>query len=98
MVLSELEINDFFVGDHICIFHIGLLTLRELREHAHLKRASLLPSLALGRKRGGRVDLVISDVVAGHTLVDIYVADPTRRDLVECTAKHNFVAATDAER
>ena len=27
--------------------------------------------------------IVISDVAAGHTLVDIVVADPTRRDLVK---------------
>ena len=33
-----------------------------------------------------------------HTLVDIVVADPTRRDLVERAARHDLVAATDAER
>ena len=28
------------------------------------------------------MDIAISDVAAGHTLVDIVVVDPTRRDLV----------------
>ena len=41
---------------------------------------------------------MISDAAVGHTLVDIVVADPTRRDLVECAARHEIVAATDAER
>ena len=41
---------------------------------------------------------MISDAAVGHTLVDIVVADPTRRDLVECAARHDLVAATDAER
>ena len=56
--------------------------LRELRHHAHRERTGFLPSSAL-EGRGGRVDIVISDVAVGHTLVDIVVADPTRRDLVE---------------
>ena len=30
-------------------------------------------------------------------MVDIVVADPTRRDLVERAARHDLVAATDAE-
>ena len=47
---------------------------------------------------GGRVDIVISDAAVGHTLVDIVVANPTRRDLVERAARHDLVAATDAER
>ena len=34
----------------------------------------------------------------GYTLVDIVVADPSRRDLVERVAGHDLVAATDAER
>ena len=34
----------------------------------------------------------------GHTVVDIVVAGPTRRDLVERTARQDFVAATDAVR
>ena len=34
----------------------------------------------------------------GHTLVDIGVADPTRRDLVERAARQDLVAATDAKR
>ena len=34
----------------------------------------------------------------GHTLVDIVVVDPTRRDLVERAGRHDLVAATDAER
>ena len=49
-----------------------------------------------GRKR--RVDIVISDAAVGHTLVDIVVADPTRRDLVERAARHDLVAARDVQR
>ena len=41
---------------------------------------------------------MISDAAVGHTLVDIVVADPTRHDLVEHAARHDLVAATDAER
>ena len=37
-------------------------------------------------------------MAVGHTLVDIVVADPTRRDLVQRTARHDIVAATVAER
>ena len=58
---------------------------------------NILPSLAPGG-RGGRVDIVISDAAVGHTLVDVVVADPTRRDLVEHAARHDLVATTDAER
>ena len=41
---------------------------------------------------------MISDAAVGHTLVDIVVADPTRRDLVERLARHDLIAATGAER
>ena len=41
---------------------------------------------------------MISDAAVGHTLVDIVVVDPTRRDLVERAARHDLVAATDVER
>ena len=44
------------------------------------------------------MDVVISDAAVGHTLVDIDVADPTRRDLVERSARHDLTAAPDAER
>ena len=44
-----------------------------------------------------RVDIVFSDAAAGHTLVDIVVADHTHRDLVERAARQNLVAATDVE-
>ena len=44
------------------------------------------------------MDIVISDAAVGHTLVDIVVANPTRRDLVERAARQDLVAATDAER
>ena len=44
------------------------------------------------------MDILISDAKAGHTLVDIVVADPTRRDLVERAARQDLVAATDAGR
>ena len=63
----------------------------------HGVHTSFLPSLALGG-RGGRVDIVISDATVGRTLVDIVVADPTLRDLVERPARHDLAAATDAER
>ena len=75
------------------VYHI----IRESRQHAQRERTGFLPSSAPGG-RGGRVDIVISDAAAGHTLVDIVVADPTRRDLVERAARHDLVAATDAER
>ena len=52
----------------------------------------------LPRGRGGRVDIVISDVAAGHTLIDIMVADPTSQDLVERATRNDLVAVTDAER
>ena len=39
----------------------------------------------------GRVDIVISDLVAGHTLVDIVIAEPTHRDLVDRVAKRGLV-------
>ena len=57
-----------------------------------------LPSFigSWGARRG--VDIVISDAAVGHTLVDIVVADPTRRDLVERAFRHDLVAATNAER
>ena len=41
------------------------------------------------------MDVVISDVAVGHTLVDIVVADPTRRELVERSARHDLVAAQE---
>ena len=34
----------------------------------------------------------------GHTIIDILVAGPTRRDLVERAARHDLVIALDAER
>ena len=43
------------------------------------------------------MDIVISDAPAGHKLVGIVVADPTRRDLVERATRHDLVAATNAE-
>ena len=46
----------------------------------------------------GLIDIVILNVAVGHALVDIVVADPTRRDLVERNARPDLVAATDAER
>ena len=41
---------------------------------------------------------MISDAAVGHTLVDVVVADSTRRDLVERAAREDLVAATNAER
>ena len=41
---------------------------------------------------------MISDAAVGHTLVNIVVAGPTRQDLVEHAARHDLVAATNAER
>ena len=44
------------------------------------------------------MDIVISDLVEGHILVDVVIADPTRRDLVDRAACRGLVAAEDAER
>ena len=33
------------------------------------------------------MDIVISDSAVGHTLININVADPTHRDLVQCVAR-----------
>ena len=41
---------------------------------------------------------MISDAAAGHTLIDIVVADPTHGDLVDRAARKDLVAATNAER
>ena len=71
--------------------------IRESRQHAHRERTGFLPSSAPGG-RGGRVDIVISDAAVGRTLVDIVVADPTRRDLVERAARHDLVAPINAKR
>ena len=71
------------------VYHI----IRESCQHAHQERTGFLPSSA-PRGRGGRVD----DVAVGHTLVDIVVANPTCRNLVERAARQNLVAARDAER
>ena len=75
------------------VYHI----IRESRQHAHRERTGFLPSSAPGGREGW-VDIVISDAAVGHTLVDIVVADPTRRDLVEHAARQDLVAATNAER
>ena len=80
-----------FVRDAVC--HI----IRESCQHAHRERTSFLPSSAPDG-RGGRLDIVISDAAVGHTLVDIVVADPTRRDLVERAVRRHLTAVTDAER
>ena len=79
------------VRDAVC--HI----IRESRQHAHRERTGFLLSSAPGG-RGGRVDITISDAAVGHTLVDIVVSDPTRRDLVESADREDLVAAIDAER
>ena len=42
------------------------------------ERAGFLPSSAPGG-RGVRVDIVISDATASHVLIDVVVANPTRR-------------------
>ena len=41
---------------------------------------------------------MISDAAMGHTLIDIVVADPTRRDLVERAARQDLVAVAHAEQ
>ena len=68
-----------------------------MRQHAHRERSGFLLSSAPGG-RGGRVDISISDVAVGHTLVDIVVADPTCRDLVERAVGQDLVVATHAKR
>ena len=42
--------------------------------------------------------IVISDAAAEQTLVDIIVADPTRRDLVERVTRHDLVAAVERRK
>ena len=44
------------------------------------------------------IEFFNNDAAVGHTLVDIVVADPTRRDLVERAARHDLVVAEDAEQ
>ena len=75
------------------IYHI----IRDSHEHAHWERTGFRPS-STPKGRGGRVDIVISDAAVGHTSVDIVVADPTRRDLVERVAWQDLVIAINAER
>ena len=48
------------------VYHI----IRESRQHAQQERTGFLPSSA-PRGRGWRVNIVISDAAAGHTLIDI---------------------------
>ena len=74
------------------VYHIN----RGSRQHAHRERSGFLSSSTPGGY-GGRVDFVISDVAVWHTLVDIVVADPTRRDLVERAVRQDLVTATDVE-
>ena len=64
------------------VYHI----IYALRHHAHWERTCLLISSTPGG-RGGCVDIVISKAAMGHTLVDIVVADLTRRDLAECATR-----------
>ena len=44
------------------------------------------------------MDIVVLDVVAGHTFVDIDVLNPIRCELVERTAGQVLVTATDAKQ
>ena len=90
-ILTERTSSHDFVSD--TVYHI----IRESRKHAHRELTGFLPSSAPGG-REGHVDIVISDAAVGHTLVDIVVAYPTCRDLVERAARQDIVAATDAER
>ena len=73
------------------------LLIRESRQHAYREHTCFLPPSAPGERRE-RVDIVISDAAVGRTLVDIVVANPTHRDLVELAARHDLVAATDVEQ
>ena len=75
------------------VYHI----IRESRQHAHREGTSFYHSSAPWG-RGGRVYFVISDAPVEHTLVDIIVADPARRDLVERAARQYLGAALDVER
>ena len=75
------------------IYHI----IRKSRQHVYREHTGFLP-LSAPRGRVRRVEIVISDAAVGHTLVDIVVVDPTRRDLVERATRLDLVTATDAER
>lgn len=44
------------------------------------------------------VDIVISDAATGHTLIDIMLVNPTRRDLVERAAHKDMVAPRNAQQ
>ena len=89
--------RDERTSSHDFLRDAGYHIIRESRQHAHRERTGFLPSSAPWG-RGGRVNIVISDAAAGHTLVDIVVAGPTRRDSVERAARHDLVGATNAER
>ena len=81
----------------LCAMRFTTSFVSRTSTHIGSALASFLPSSAPGG-RGGRVDIVISDAAVGHTLVDVVVADPTCRDSVERAARHDLIAATDAER
>lgn len=68
----------------------------ESRQHAQQERSDFLHSFA-PRGRGGRVNIMISDVAAIDTLINIVVANPTCRDLVERASRIDLVVATNAE-
>ena len=46
-----------------------------------LEKMGFLPS-AIHKSREGCVDLVISELARGHTLLDVVMVDPTSVDLV----------------
>ena len=48
--------------------------MRESGQHAQRGHTIFIPSFAPGG-RGGRVDIVISDLAEGHILVDVVIAD-----------------------
>ena len=73
-----------------------MLCITSSVSHASTCNESGLVSF-LHLRRGGRVDTVIPDAVASHTLIDIVVAELTRGDLVERAARIDLVAALNAE-
>ena len=63
------------------------------------EKTGFLPSSILGG-RGGRVDLVISAPARGYTLLDVFIADPTRVNLVaraSVTPQHDASKAARQE-
>ena len=83
------------VHDDVCdaIYYI----IRDARRAIVREKTGFLPSSIPGGRRG-RGDLVISEPVCGHTLLDVIIADSTHVDIVVRTAIVPQHAALEAAR